>query len=164
MEPVTTYRFGDAFSYGIWLWSMVLVGLLLGLAVYALLVHPGTRRPEFRHRKAASRWIAVPAGASAWFAIAAAAYWSNCAGFFALKVAGDRLELSYSFPARTVALSRDGVTAVRERLTLEKGDRRCLVIETAGGDLHESIAIPAREIEEIGPAIRAWQGRKPRAP
>jgi hypothetical protein len=162
MEPSTIYRFAAPFPYGVLLWSLVAVGLILGLMVYVLLVYPRSRRAQFRDGKAVPRWIAAPAGAVLFLAIAAGAHRSLCAGFFALAIAGDRLEISYRFPDRSVTVPRDQVAAVREQLTLEKGDRRCLLIETTGGDLHESISFPAREVEKVRREVSLWREGKAR--
>ena len=161
MDPEATYRLADPFSYGIVFWCWVLLALFLGGVVYALLVYPGTRRAEFREGRAVSRWIAVPVGTAVLIAIAATVYFTGHAGFFAIALREDRVELSYMLPKRTVAVPRNEVAALKERLTLEKGGRRCLVIETTRGDRHQSVSIPYYEMEKILPKVRAWRARKP---
>ena len=162
MDLGTTYRLADAFSYAVFFWCWVALGLVLGGVVYVLLVYPGARRAPFRAAGAVSRRIAVPAAAAVPVALGAVVYRTVCAGFFAVALREDRIELTHMLPTRTVSIPRDRVAAVKEALTLDKGMRRRLVIETHAGDRHESVSIPYYEMDRILSEVRAWRGRERR--
>jgi hypothetical protein len=133
------------------------IGLVLGIAAYALLAHPGSRRRQFRDRPAVPRRWAAVAGLGIAGALGGIAWWVSFADFFAVEAAPEGLRLLYRFPDREVRLRREEVARFQEALTEGGIDRRRLVVLGTDGRRRRSAAVPAPELRAAIEALERWR-------
>jgi hypothetical protein len=140
-------------------WFIVGIGAALGAVAYALLVYPGTRRPQFRGGPATPRAFGLAAGLSLLLSIAGLAWLLNGRQFYAVEAAPGVLRLTYRLPTRVVEIPASREIRVTEELTLRGGNRRRLVLYDAAGARHVGAPMRAADVARLRGAIESWRGR-----
>jgi hypothetical protein len=108
-----TFTFGSASGITFAFYLFLLIGLLIGFAVYWLLAHPEARKERFRSWPAASRPVAAVIGAGVALLVILGVYFTSLAGFHRLELRGDDLRVVYILPQRTEGFRRGQIAEVR---------------------------------------------------
>lgn len=108
------------------------IGIALGMILYALFAWPGTRRGQFRSLDAMPRLGAVIGVATAVFFMGAS--WQNVyLDFYRIEIDAGEVRLHYEMPPRTVALPLSAVDGMRKRILPGRRIKRQIVVETSEG-------------------------------
>lgn len=159
MPPHVTHTIGNYWGHAIQFWFLVAVGAVVGVVVYALLVHPRMRNIRFREYRALSRKAGLAVGMGILFLIAASAYWANWRRFFLLELSPSALRLTYRFPTRTYEIPAGRVGTITEQITTDKADHRLLLIYDAYGTRHAGAPMPRDDVARLREALAAWKAR-----
>lgn len=130
------------------LYSMI--GVVLGVVVFAVFAFRGARRPQFRHLGVMPRFGAT-VGISIAVVISYMAWASAYRGFYHLEVDDEVLRLHYVMPSQVKVFLKSAVTSVEKRVQSWRGGRYHIDLVTDGG-IFSSAGMYRMQFDA------AWQG------
>ena len=160
-----TFTFGSASGITFAFYFFLLIGLLIGVAVYWLLGHPESRKERFRTWPSASRPAAALMGAGVALLVILGVYFSILAGFHRLEVRDDELRVVYILPQRTEVFRRAEIAEVR-RMPGYRGMWRLELYTPAGRRVRSAqggYATVRKACERVNAFLKPPSGSGPRS-
>jgi len=118
---------------------LVAIGLALGIIVYVISKHPGTRREQFRNFSAIPLPISLILGLAVAIPIIIYAYISSWSYFYSIGTTNGTIIIGYHFPKRTVFIDITNQIEITDTIHIGKsGPKYRLKIATPDGSQYFS--------------------------